>query len=105
MLTMEISVEINEKGDSQLIRAVGEIDLYTSPRLRAAIMKAVQNGKKEIAVDLSEVRYMDSSGVATLIEGLRAARARKISFVLIRPSKAVMKVLELSRLDAVFTIR
>ena len=47
---------------------------------------------------------MDSSGVATLVEGLRATSGTDASFVLVTPSHAVMKVLQLSRLDSVFDI-
>lgn len=87
------------------IRVKGEIDLYSSPDLRAAITAAVPNSQNGVVVDLSEVEYMDSSGVATLVEGLRAAMEKNIGYVLLSPSPSVLKVLQLSRLDTVFTIR
>jgi anti-anti-sigma factor len=48
---------------------------------------------------------MDSSGVATLVEGFKRARELDKAFVLVGPSRAVTKVLELTRLDSVFEIR
>jgi anti-sigma B factor antagonist len=102
---MALTLEQSEQGEVYIIRAEGEIDLYTSPKLREQILK---NGAKAgcvLAVDLGNVAYMDSSGVATLVEGLKAASKGKSTFVLLAPSQAVMKVLQLSRLDSVFDIR
>ena len=56
-------------------------------------------------IDLGGVTYMDSSGVATLVEGLRSAKEHQKAFTLIAPSTAVMKVLELARLDSIFEVR
>ena len=101
---MAIQVEMVEQGNDVCIQVGGEVDLYTSPDLRSAISKAVPKAKGVVRIDLSAVAYMDSSGVATLVEGLRSAGKEKIAFALAAPSQAVMKVLQLSRLDTVFTI-
>ena len=82
----------------------GEVDLYSSPELRNAVLKAVGKAEHGLALDLSEVPYMDSSGVATLVEGLKACKSKKKSFALLSPSQSVMKVLQLARLDTVFDI-
>jgi len=102
---MALTVEQTEKDGHGIIAVTGEVDLYSSPELREAILKIVPKAAGAIGVDLSAVTYMDSSGVATLVEGLKAAGKKRASFVLLRPSPAVMKVLQLSRLDSVFDIR
>jgi len=102
---MELTIDTVETQRMQLVKVKGDVDLYTSTQMRAAVMKAIPKAGGAVGVDLSEVRYMDSSGVATLIEGLRAAAKRKTEFVLVAPSKPVMKVLGLARLDTIFTIR
>jgi anti-sigma B factor antagonist len=102
---MALNIEEKEADGSCLIAVSGEVDLYTSPQLRAAVTKAVSKTRGPVRVDLSGVAYMDSSGVATLVEGLRAASGAAASFVLVAPSHAVMKVLQLSRLDSVFDIQ
>jgi anti-sigma B factor antagonist len=48
---------------------------------------------------------MDSSGVATLVEGLRSAKEHGKTLTLVAPSNSVMKVLELARLDSIFAVR
>ncbi|MDQ1256449.1 MAG: anti-sigma factor antagonist [Candidatus Hydrogenedentes bacterium] len=103
---MAIEIEKTEQDGNCLIQVRGEVDLYTSPDLRAAILKAVPKNKRlTLAVDLSQVPYMDSSGVATLVEGLKACHAKKAAFCLVDPSMPVMKVLQLARLDSVFDVR
>lgn len=101
---MALELDIQEQGGHYLIMAKGEVDLYSSPGLREAILKGAKSGAGALGVDLSNVAYMDSSGVATLVEGLKAAGGAG-EFVLVAPSQSVMKVLQLSRLDAVFDIR
>ena len=91
-------------GDTTRIEVQGEVDLYTSPDLRAAIIKAIPAAAARVEIGLSGVEYMDSSGVATLVEGFKSARENSKSFVLVQPSSSVMKVLELARLDSVFEI-
>ena len=99
---MALEISTTEIDGKCLIKVNGEIDLYSSPELRTALTKAVPNARNGVGIDLSEVAYMDSSGVATLVEGLRAASQSNRAFVLVAPSGPVMKVLQLSRLDTVF---
>ena len=102
---MALTLDQLEQGDCFVIKAQGEIDLYTSPQLREQILKGGAKSGATLAVDLGGVAYMDSSGVATLVEGLKAANKGNSAFVLLSPSHAVMKVLQLSRLDSIFDIR
>jgi anti-sigma B factor antagonist len=101
---MALEIEFSTSNDRSLIVVRGEIDLYTSPDLRSEILAAVPKAAGQVAVHLSGVRYMDSSGVATLVEGLRSAREHGKSFTLVQPSPAVMNVLKLARLDSVFEV-
>lgn len=102
---MALEIETTNEGGRQLIHARGEVDLYASPALRDAILKAIPKAKEALGIELSQVDYMDSSGVATLVEGLKSANSKKLQFALVSPSPSVMKVLQLARLDSVFTIQ
>ncbi len=73
--------------------------------MRTALLAAAKESCATVVVRLSEVEYMDSSGVAVLIEGLKAAQESGKTFALVAPSVPVMKVLTLARLDSVFDIR
>jgi anti-sigma B factor antagonist len=98
-------MELNqtEEAGHVILQPVGEVDLSTSPALRDAILAAIK-AQDSVGVDLSQVDYMDSSGVATLVEGLKACAGKK-KFTLVNPSEPVMKVLKLARLDGLFRIQ
>ncbi|MGH8123365.1 MAG: STAS domain-containing protein [Rudaea sp.] len=90
-------------GDYILVRLRGEVDLSWSQQVRLAILAALRNTGK-VGVELSEVSYIDSSGIAALVEGFQNARSKGQQFALVAVSKAVMAVLQLARLDRVFPI-
>ena len=102
---MGLTLEIDQSPDGSVIHVVGEVDLYSSPELRKTILKTIPSAEGGLAIDLSGVTYIDSSGVTTLVEGLRSAHEHDTTFVLVKPSAAVMQVLELARLDSVFEVR
>lgn len=100
---MSVNIETKTDGGTTVVALQGDVDLYSSPQLRAAIVDAMAGGA--VAVDLRAAAYMDSSGAATLVEGLKKANLAKTPFILLAPSAPVMKVLQLSRLDTLFEIR
>jgi anti-sigma B factor antagonist len=87
----------------QVLQVSGEVDLSWSPKLRKAVLDALAKDQP-MAIDLSRVEYIDSSGIAALVEGFQNARGKKQSFGLLRISKPVLSVLKLARLDRVFVI-
>ncbi len=98
---MTYRVEINNGQATVFLE--GEIDLDKSPVARSILLSSVKEHSCT-TVDMSGVEYIDSSGVATLVESLQQARSRKVEFQLTSVSSAAMKVLALARLDKVFTI-
>src|SRR3954466_6172235 len=95
---------ISEKlDDYTLVRVRGEVDLSWSQQVRRAILDALGAGNK-VGVDLSQVSYIDSSGIAALVEGFQNARSKGTKFALVAASSAVMSVLQLARLDKVFPL-
>jgi anti-sigma B factor antagonist len=86
-----------------LIRLSGEVDLSWSQQVRHAVLAALEE-HPAVGVELSQVSYIDSSGIAALVEGFQNARTRGTRFALVRISDAVRAVLELARLDRVFLI-
>lgn len=99
-----MSFQITQDANRSTVVLTGEIDLERSPAARKTLLEAVKRGKP-VSVDLSGVSYMDSSGIASLIEAYQKAQAAKLEFTLERVGASVAKVLSLARLDKVFTIR
>lgn len=94
----------SEQGDGYvLVRLSGEVDLSWSQTVRRAVLDALDHALP-VGVDLSAVSYIDSSGIAALVEGLQCARTRGLRFALVAVSDAVRAVLELARLDRVFLL-
>ncbi len=86
-----------------LVRVRGEVDLSWSQQVRDAILAALGRGDG-VGVELSQVGYIDSSGIAALVEGFQTARGKGKRFGLIAASKPVLAVLQLARLDKVFPL-
>jgi anti-sigma B factor antagonist len=86
-----------------IVDIVGHIDLGTSPALRKALLERLKDGNR-LAANLSEVRYIDSSGIASLLEVLKEARNKQKKFLLIGLTPGVREVLQLTRLTGVFDI-
>src|SRR5579871_6029264 len=86
-----------------IVDVVGQIDLGSSPVLRKTLLESL-NGTKSVAINLSAVKYIDSSGIASLLEVLKEARNSNKRFVLFGVSGAVLQVLQLTRLTGVFEI-
>ncbi|HEY9150951.1 MAG TPA: STAS domain-containing protein [Gammaproteobacteria bacterium] len=98
-----MSYQVDEKDGYAVVRLTGEVDLNHSPEARRVILACLQK-KMPLLVDLSDVDYIDSSGVASLVEGYQLSRSRQLDFGLIGVSDAAMNVLRLARLDKVFPI-
>ncbi len=100
-------MEINVKRDgaSSVVYVTGDVDLHSSPALRDTVLELFQKrGQTKVVVNLSGVQYVDSSGIASLVEGLQEARKREARFVLVGLNDGPRHVLELTRLLNVFEI-
>jgi anti-sigma B factor antagonist len=83
----------------------GDIDLANSPEVRKALLREVRDNRRpRVVLNLSQVRYIDSSGVASLVESLKASRDLGSRFILVGLSGPAREVLQLSRLLKVFEI-
>lgn len=105
LMQIEIVMETMETG--VVLKLKGDVDMNTSPDVRSAlgmIFKQGVSGMKALLVDLSQVRYMDSSGIATLVEGMQNCMKKGTRLRLFELSPPVRDVFELARLACVFDI-
>lgn len=98
-----MNCDIREEKGVMVVALSGDVDLESSSKVRSTLLDCVDR-KRGILVDLSAVSYIDSSGVASLVEAYQSARRASIQFALVSVSEAAMRVLELARLDRVFSI-
>jgi anti-sigma B factor antagonist len=95
--------EVIKKQGVSIVVLKGDVDLESSPAAREILLKSV-DGAGTVLVDLSSVTYIDSSGVASLVEALQTAKRNGGKLALVAASDPTRRVLELARLDKVFTM-
>lgn len=95
--------QVREQDGHHIVTVAGEVDLSWSTELRDAILKGL-DAKKPVLVELSGVSYIDSSGIASFVEGYQRARKSKLKFLLVAASPPVLAVLKLARLDRVLPL-
>jgi anti-sigma B factor antagonist len=93
-----------QRPGTTIVDVTGDIDMGTSPSLRKTLLDSLK-ATPRLVVNLREVRYVDSSGIASLVEVLKEARNTEKRLVLFGLNKTVQEVLQLTRLTRIFEIR
>ena len=91
------------ENDILIISVTGDVDLENSDGLRDQVSNAL-DANTAVSLDMSEVSYIDSSGVAALIESRQKADEGGKDFRLLKPSESVVSVLKMAKLDTFFVI-
>jgi anti-sigma B factor antagonist len=100
---MEISTR--QSGEATIVDVVGDITLYNSPEVRKVVLQLLKEKRApRVIINMQSVKYIDSAGVASLVEGLKLSRDLKSSFALFGLSRTAREVLELTRLIKVFEV-
>ena len=99
-----LKISTTPLASGHLVHIAGEVDLRTSPHLRNALLKFVEQKPKRLVIDLAHVTYMDSSGVGTMVEIKRLIEARGGRVVLADLQPRVRSVFEITQLDKFFDI-
>ena len=107
-----MTITTEEINNGAMVRITGEVDLSISPEVKEKILEQIELNKKEnnftipksIYADLSEVTYIDSSGIASLIHSHQHAAKSGVNFYLFKTSPGVLKVIQLARLDSIFKL-
>ncbi len=106
MNAAQLVVSHREETAGTIIEAVGEVDLTTAPQLREALLGAVGGANKTaVIVDLSKVDFIDSAGLALLVEARKrlSPEGRTLS-ILLTPGRQPERVLKLGRFDTIMTL-
>ena len=97
-------IQTKVAGAFLLIRPLGDVDMHESPKLRTVVLAEIKKKPKAVIVDLTQVGFIDSSGIATLVEALKESKNVGASLSLCGLSEKILDVFELARLDKVFKI-
>ena len=98
---MDLSITRADHGDRTVVRLGGEIDVYTAPFVREKLDEQIHAGRADLVVDLSDVTFLDSTGLGVLVGRLKIARTRGGSLRLVGTAERVLRVFAITGLDKV----
>jgi anti-sigma B factor antagonist len=101
---VELNVSTASLGGHAVVTATGELDLYTAPRLQAALAGLLREQVTRIVVDLSGVEFCDSTGMNVLLSAMKRLKEQGGALELAAPRPAVRRILQVTGLDTVFTV-
>ena len=94
--------DVREVGtDAAVVAATGRLNMVSAPAFREAVAGVVGTGRSRVAIDLSGVEFMDSSGLGALVGCLKTARQAGGDLRIAAPTKQVLMVLQLSNIDRI----
>ncbi len=100
----ELQVTVSGGEPEYEIRLLGELDMSTAPQLREELLRLTSDGARMVTVDLSELAFVDSTGLSVLITGLKRLRQQGGEMALRSPTPGTRRVLEITGLTEVFSI-
>ncbi len=100
----DLQVVVSAHGGGHEIRLLGELDMATADQLRNELARLADDGAVQITVDLSDLVFIDSTGLSVLISGLKLLRRQGGDMALRSPSPSTRRVLEITGLTEVFAI-
>lgn len=100
----DFRLSTDEGPDGPVLRVQGEVDVYTSPTLRDELYRLIDGGATQVAIDLTNMDFIDSSGLGVFVGALKRIRERSGDLELRAMQPSTRKVLEITGLTQVFTI-
>jgi anti-sigma B factor antagonist len=101
---MDLELETGERDGVSVLTLRGEIDVYTAPRMRQAIVDLVDAGSLNIVVDMGSVDFLDSTGLGVLVEGLKRVRTRGGTLAIVVTQDKIVKIFDITGLNKAFPI-
>ena len=102
---MELKVKRSEHDGVPIVSPAGEIDVFTAEKLKGALQDAESSsGEHDLIVDLSEVSFLDSTGIGVLVGALRRRREQDATLHLVTDKASILKILSITNLDTVFAV-
>jgi anti-sigma B factor antagonist len=101
---MELQINTYVDADHTVLAVAGELDVYTAPALRTEIGDRLASGQNRLVIDLTDVEFVDSTGLGILVAGLTASRDAGGDLALVCSRPSLLKLLKITGLDEVFAV-
>ncbi len=100
----DFSVDARSDGDWVVVTAAGDIDVYTAPRLKRALTEEIDRGHHHIVLDMTQVKFMDSTGLAVMVGGLKKVKAKHGTLELAGPNDQIRRILTITDLVKILPV-
>ncbi|MDD5438600.1 MAG: STAS domain-containing protein [Candidatus Omnitrophica bacterium] len=99
-----MQIKVEDKNTVTICYVTGDIDINTAPDIKKTFDRVIQGKKPKVLVNFQSVNYVDSSGLATLVEFLKNIRAYGGKLKLCTMSPKIKSLFEITKLDRLFEI-
>jgi anti-sigma B factor antagonist len=100
---LSLSISIEAKGETTVVHAGGDLDVYTAPRLKEALEQNT-SGSGRLVLDLSEVQFIDSTALGVLVGALQLSQSNGGDFRLVVGDPFLLKIFRITGFDGMFSI-
>lgn len=103
-MEMDLRINVRDSAGLPVIELGGELDAYTCSRLRDTMIEVISAGRSVVVVSMLKVEYIDSSGLGTLVGGLKRASEHNGKIAIVCTNPQIRKVFEITGLFRVFPL-
>ena len=101
---MDLGLSTRVEGDKSVIAVSGELDVFTAPSLDESLAESIDAGRVNLIVDLSDVTFLDSTGLGSMVKGLKRAKEQGGSLRVVASSERIVKVFRITGLDQAMSL-
>ena len=104
MENIRLETSLRHRDNVPVLDVSGEIDIYTTPQFKEAVSAAIEENQPSIIINMSDVKYMDSSGFGTLLSATKRLRPMNGTLYLAACNDAITRMLQITRLNTIFGV-
>jgi anti-sigma B factor antagonist len=101
----QLTMTVDKVGAETVLSLRGDLDIYTASRLREQLLDLVNDARPNLVIDLAELFFVDSTGLGTLVDGMKRVRQAGGSMTLRSPNASTRRAIEVSGLARILPIR
>jgi len=101
---MNLTIQKSEENGKSILSLSGEIDAYTAPELKEAILPLTSKSGNQVEIDLKDVNYMDSTGLGVFVSALKSSKENNSTLQLVHLKDRVQRLFKITGLDGIIDI-
>lgn len=104
-MALNVNINYDNERNIWIVKPVGEVDIYTSPKLKEKLLKLLKETETDLLIDGEKLDYIDSTGLGVLISILKKVKESENNIILINLKSNIRKLFDITGLDKVFIIK